>query len=471
MFRFLYVSAMLSLMATIAAAAPKNIVFLVADDLGRQVGCYGDAVAKTPNIDALAASGTRFVNAFASVSSCSPSRATMLTGVPTHTNGQYGLAHGTHNSHSFRNVKGLPALLASAGYRSGVVAKLHVQPKEVYPFDAEIADAGRNPVSVAEKARKFIQDAAGKPFFLHIGYTDPHRTAKGFGNDNKYPATVPNAKFDPAKLPVPYHLPDVPEVREELAEYYQSVARMDHGIGLMMKVLEETKTLEDTLIVFLSDNGIPFPGAKTTLYDAGIHLPLIIKKPGQKAGVVSDAMVSFTDLVPTALDWAGIAKSTILPGRSLLPILEQPKPEGWDEVYASHQFHEVTMYYPMRVVRTRTHKLILNLAHELEYPSASDLWESPTWQGVLKRNDAMMGQRPTKDFLHRPKVELYDIVADRNELKNRADEPGMKAIHDELLKKLTAWRSKTNDPWLPEKKFPHSWKVSTSAGTRICNRT
>ena len=327
------------------------------------------------------------------------------------------------------------------------MAKLHVQPKEVYPFDAEIADAGKNPVSVAEKARKFIQDAAGKPFFLHVGYTDPHRTAKGFGNDNKYPATVPNVKFDPAKLPVPYHLPDMPEVRAELAEYYQSVARMDHGIGLIMKVLEDTKTLDDTLIVFVSDNGIPFPGAKTTLYDAGIHLPLIVKKPGQKAGVVSDAMVSFTDLVPTVLDWAGIAKPAVLPGRSLLPILEQTKTNGWDEVYASHQFHEITMYYPMRAVRTRTHKLILNLAHELEYPSASDLWESPTWQGVLKRNDAMMGQRPTKDFLHRPKVELYDVVADANELKNRADEPGMKAVREEMQKKLTAWRSRTNDPW------------------------
>ena len=447
MFRFLFAGAMLSLMAAVAGAAPKNVVFLVADDLGRQVGCYGDAVAKTPNIDALAASGTRFTNAFASVSSCSPSRATMLTGMPTHMNGQYGLAHATHNAHSFRNVKGLPALLAPAGYRSGVVAKLHVQPKEVYPFDAEIADAGKNPVSVAEKARKFIQDAAGKPFFLHVGYTDPHRTAKGFGNENKYPATVPVVKFDPAKLPVPYHLPDMPEVRAELAEYYQSVARMDHGIGLIMKVLEDTKTLDDTLIVFLSDNGIPFPGAKTTLYDAGIHLPLIVKKPGQKAGVVSDAMVSFTDLVPTVLDWAGIAKPAVLPGRSLLPILEQPKPNGWDEVYASHQFHEVTMYYPMRAVRTRTHKLILNLAHELEYPSASDLWESTSWQGVLKRNDAMMGQRPTKDFLHRPKVELYDIVADANELKNRADEPGMKAVREEMQKKLTEWRAKTNDPW------------------------
>src|SRR5215831_11099458 len=114
-----------------AAAGPKNVVLLVADDLGLEVGCYGDASAKTPNIDALAKTGTRFTQGFASVSSCSSSRASILTGMPTHMCGQYGLAHATHNSHSFPNVRGLPALLAPAGYRSGVIAKLHVLPKEV----------------------------------------------------------------------------------------------------------------------------------------------------------------------------------------------------------------------------------------------------------------------------------------------------------------------------------------------------
>src|SRR5438874_11905244 len=131
-----------------ASAGPKNVVLLVADDLGMEVGCYGDRVAKTPNIDALAKSGTRFTHGFASVSSCSPSRASLLTGMPTHQSGQYGLAHGTHNASSFKNVRSLPALLAPAGYKSGVIAKLHVQPKEVYPFDAEFPGNGRNPVQI-----------------------------------------------------------------------------------------------------------------------------------------------------------------------------------------------------------------------------------------------------------------------------------------------------------------------------------
>src|SRR6266545_3240772 len=184
------------------AAERKNVVLLIADDLGMQVGCYGDKVAKTPNIDALAKTGTRFTHGFASVSSCSPSRSTLLTGMPTHQNGMYGLAHATHNQNSFRTVRGLPALLAPAGYRSGVIAKLHIQPKEVYPFDVEVAGNGRNPVQIAEQAKKFIADCGDKPFFLLVGFTDPHRAAKGFANE-KYPEGVPVVKFDPKLLPIP----------------------------------------------------------------------------------------------------------------------------------------------------------------------------------------------------------------------------------------------------------------------------
>ncbi len=443
-----------------APAAPKNVLLLVADDLGLQVGCYGDKVAKTPNIDALAKSGTRFMHAFASVASCSPSRATLLTGMPTHQCGQYGLAHATHNQHSFRTVRGLPALLGPAGYRSGVIAKLHVQPKEVFPFDVEIGGNGRNPVQIAEQAKKFFAESGDKPFFLLVGFTDPHRAAKGFANDGKYPDSVPAVKFDPKTVPVPYHLPDTDEVRAELAEYYQSIARLDHGVGLVLKELEAAKQLDNTLVIFLSDNGIPFPGAKTTLYDAGVHLPLLIRKPGQKAGVACSAMASWTDLAPTILDWCGVKPAPVgkkdapLPGRSLLPLLEQEKAEGWDRVFGSHQFHEVTMYYPMRMVRTRTHKYILNLAHPLEYPFASDLWGSDMWQGVLKRRDKFMGQREVRSFLHRPKEEFYDVSKDPNELNNlMLDAKWLAVPSNQVLvgahkSWLADWRKKTLDPWL-----------------------
>jgi N-sulfoglucosamine sulfohydrolase len=439
----------LLLLTPLAAAEKKNVLVLIADDLGKELGCYGDKVAKTPNLDALAASGTRFPNSFASVSSCSPSRATMLTGMPTHQCGQYGLAHATHNASTFKTVKGLPALLNPAGYHTGVVGKLHVQPKEVYPFTEEIADPGRNPVSMAAKAKAFIEGAKEKPFFLWMGYTDPHRAGvKGFANENKYPASVPAIKFDPKTVPVPYHLPDTPVVRQDLAEYYESVARLDHGVGTVLKVLEETKNTDNTLVIFLSDNGIPFAGAKTNLYDVSLNLPFIVRKPGQKAGIVNEAMISYTDLAPTILEWCGVKPSASLLGKSWLPILEDSKPKDWDVVYASHQQHEVTMYYPIRMVRTRTHKLLLNLANGLEYPHASDLWESPTWQSILKDGTTMMGQRSVEQYLRRPKEELYDLTADPNELKNVIDDPKQAIALKELREKLAAWRKATNDPWL-----------------------
>jgi N-sulfoglucosamine sulfohydrolase len=434
-----------------AVAEPSrlNVVLLIADDLGLQCGCYGNPVIKTPNIDALAQSGTRFANAFASVASCSPSRATLLTGLPTHASGQYGLAHADHNVHSFRTIQSVPKLLQKAGYRTGVIAKLHVQPAEIYPWDADLTRIqGRNPIAIAEAARQFMDESGDKPFFLLVGFTDPHRAAKGFANEKQFKG-VPAVKYDPKDVIVPYHLPDKPEVREELAEYYQSISRMDHGVGLVLKAIEESKNADKTLVIFLSDNGIPFPGAKTTLYDAGVHLPLIVRSPTQKQhGVVNQAMVSWTNIAPTILEAGGVVSPKELPGRSLLPILSNEKPMGWDTVFGSHQFHEITMYYPVRMVRTRTHKYLLNLAHPLPYPFASDLWGSATWQGILKRNDTMMGQRSRAAFEQRPREELYDLRDDPNELKNLAGDEKHTKVLDVLRAQLRAWQEATRDPWL-----------------------
>src|SRR5436309_1866246 len=148
-----------------AEPARKNVVLLIADDLGLDLGCYGNAAVRTPHIDALAAAGTRFTHGFACVSSCSPSRAALYTGLHTHHSGQYGLAHATHNAHTFRTVESLPNLLgAVGGYRTGIIGKLHVQPKEVYPWDVEIS-GGRNVVQMARQARQFIEESGDRPFF------------------------------------------------------------------------------------------------------------------------------------------------------------------------------------------------------------------------------------------------------------------------------------------------------------------
>jgi N-sulfoglucosamine sulfohydrolase len=437
--------------ASAAQPAHRNILLLVADDLGLDLGCYGNGVIKTPHLDALAKKGVRFSHAFAAVSSCSPSRATLYSGLHTHTSGQYGLAHATHHFQSFDNVKSLPRVLRDAGYRTGIIGKVHVLPRTVYPFEVQIETGlggNRHVVEMARRARQFFTDAGDKSFLLVMGYSDPHRAARGFANDVTHPG-VTEVRYNPKDVLLPYHLPDQADARADLADYYQSVSRLDQGVGHVLEALKQTGHAEDTLVIFLSDNGIPFPGAKTTLYDAGVRLPLIISAPTQKQrGLVNTALVSWLDIMPTILDWAGVQPPTSLAGRSLLPILEQEKPQGWDVVFGSHQFHEVTMYYPMRMIRTRQHKYILNLAHQLDYPFASDLYNSATWQGVLKRGDKKLGQRDLESFLHRPHEELYDLEKDPNELKNVASDPHYADVLKGLRSRLREWQEKTKDPWV-----------------------
>jgi N-sulfoglucosamine sulfohydrolase len=222
-------------------------------------------------------------------------------------------------------------------------------------------------------------------------------------------------------------------------------------LGRLIEILKQAGKFDDTLIIFISDNGLPFPGAKTTVYEAGLRLPCVIRNPAaQQRGIVSQALVSWVDIAPTILDFADVEPSprVKLHGRSTLPILEQEKPSGWDEMYASHTFHEVTMYYPMRVVRSGRHKLIWNIAHPLPFPFASDLWNSATWQDSLRLGeDFMYGRRTIKSFLNRPQFELYDLERDPDEVHNLADDPQHRQVLAELQQKLREFQRRTGDPW------------------------
>lgn len=427
---------------------PRNVVVIVADDLGLDLGCYGNTAIRTPNIDGLAKRGVRFAKAYATVASCSPSRASIYTGLFTHQNGQYGLQHPPHSQEAHAWVMGLPRLLRMAGYFTGIIGKVHVGPASVYGWDSEVTKGtGRNVVGHAQRAKELIAEAGKRPFFLVVGYIDPHRAKVGFDNEKvaKDPAEI---RYDPEKVIVPPHLPDNAEVRRDLAEYYQSLSRLDRGVGLLLKTLEEAGQLDSTLIIFMSDNGIPFPGAKTTLYEAGVHLPLIVAGPGVPPGRVNQALVSWVDVAPSVLDWCQAkGPSYKLPGKSFVPILKEDEPKGWDAVFGSHQMHEITMYYPMRSITTRTHKYIVNLDHTKAFPFPSDLWASPSWQSVRTTGAKMLGQRSVADFLHRPKEELFDLTKDPHELKNVANDPANASVLVELRQRVRTWQQETNDPW------------------------
>jgi len=458
----------------------RNIVMFVVDDQGRDAGCYGNPVIQTPNLDALAKDGTRFDYAFCTTASCSASRSVILTGLHNHTNGQYGHQHSYHRFHTKDTVVSLPVWLSKAGYRTARIGKYHVAPEEIYAFDRHITGnqgGSRNPVSMAEKCRDWIETNKETPFFLFFCTSDPHRGGgygenlpyrpNLFGNNQAYDG-VEEVTYDPDDVIVPPYLPDSPECRAELAQYYQSVSRIDQGLGRLVKILKDANLYENTLILYLSDNGIAFPGAKTTLYEPGMRLPLIIRSPDQtKRGLGTDAMVSWTDLTPTLLAFAGLEPEALktkanngrmvdytFHGRSFLGALDKEHPKGWDAVFASHTFHEITMYYPMRVIRTRQYKLLLNLAHQLPYPFASDLYSSPTWQAAIRQGeDGLYGKRRIKDYIQRPRHELYNMEADSHEISNLAENPEFAKTLKGLQDRLKAFQEETGDPWMVKYKY------------------
>ncbi|UUP15927.1 sulfatase family protein [Nitratireductor thuwali] len=432
----------------------RNILLLIADDLGRMTGCYGETAIRTPNIDALAASGTRFDMAFTSTASCSASRSVVYSGLHTHENGQYGLNHDHHHFITFAHVETAPTLLGAAGYRTGIIGKVHVGPDAVYPWESREESATRDVAWVADRAKAFFDRAADdtRPFFLTIGFTDPHRdwTRGGFGNDQEFDPRVERRRFAPRDVAVPSFLPDIPEVRAELASYYESVDRLDQGVGLVLQELAKAGLGDETLVCFLSDNGAPFLNSKTTLYDAGIHLPLIVRAPGRKAGIASPNLVSFTDILPSFLDWAGHrGVSGPRRGRSLLPILEETEllPDR-QLVFGSHTFHEITNYYPTRFIRTPRYKYHRNVAWKLDFPFSGDLYGSLSWEGMRNREPVMIGRRPLKAYIERPPEELYDLESDPEEVENLATDPSHARLLAEMRSLMEDWQRDTGDPWL-----------------------
>ncbi len=438
-----------------------NIILIVADDHGRgDLGCYGNPVIQTPNLDQLAGEGVRFTNAFCTTASCSASRSVILSGLYNHHNGQYGHQHAYHHFSSFDTVRSLPVLLSQAGYRTARIGKYHVAPDHVYPFDTVLQGNDRNAVQMADACRPFLAEPDNKPFFLYFCTSDPHRGGgkatdllyqpDRFGNrEQGYPG-VAEAKYDSKDVVVPDFLPDTPECRAELAQYCQAVSRIDQGIGRLVEHLKNAGQYEDTVVIYISDNGIAFPGAKTTVYEPGINLPCIVRTPWQQnRGIACDALVNWADLAPTILDFAGATRADYeFHGRSFRQVLEDGHVEGWDTTYASHTFHEITMYYPMRVVRERRFKLIWNLAHGLDYPFASDLWDSATWQAIIQSGSKLYGRRTVDAYLHRPRFELYDLEADPHEVRNLADEPQYEDRLDAMKAKLKIFQKQTKDPWI-----------------------
>jgi len=457
-----------------------NILLIVSDDHGmNDAGCYGNPVIKTPNLDYLASQGLRFNNAFCTTASCSASRSVILTGLYNHANGQFGHQHAFHHFSTFDHIKSLPVLLAEGGYRTARIGKFHVGPEEVYPFDFVLDGHCRSPVEMADACKPVFESNSQSPFFLYFCTCDPHRgegkiesesyQPDRFGNrEAGWPGIVP-VHYNPEEVIVPDYLPDLQATRAELAQYYESVSRVDQGLGHLFELLKEYGKWDNTVIIYISDNGIAFPGAKTNLYEPGMKLPCIVYDPS--CGIQNaetDALVCWADITPTILDYAGILpEDNSIPGitpmewefleiprpskfhgKSFRKVMNNPDTDEFEEIYASHTFHEITMYYPMRVIRTREYKLIWNIASGLDYPYASDLWESATWQAALESGSGKYAKRSIESYERRPRFELYNIQEDPMELNNLAFKPEYADIMEKMKTKLINFQERTMDPWI-----------------------
>jgi len=429
-----------------AAAAPPNILLVTTDDQGLQAGCYGDPLAYTPNLDRFARQGVRFSRAYVTSASCSPSRSSILTGLYPHQNGQLGLSQLGYRMHD--GIETLPAVLHGAGYQTGILGKLHVEPEEAFPFPFNLSNRvweTRNLHFVARQFKNFLSQSAGRPFFFMCNLYDPHPP---YDHDPALGLPDPPLRAEDV-TPFPWLGIDTPAVREETAAIYNLTARADACFGALLEVLDEQQLARNTLVIFVSDNGPNFARGKTSCYEPGVHVPLVIRWPeGLPRRAVHHGFVSTVDLVPTICDAAGLDWPTALPGDSLLPVARGESLPRRRFLCTEYHSHAPDNWFPRRSIRGARYKLIHNLL--------PGRWNPFPWLGAeggaLQEADSP-ARRKLATFLRPPEIELYDLARDPHEWDNLADDPGHASIRSMFERALLDWRRRTDDPFLDEDHF------------------
>ncbi|UFH53967.1 sulfatase [Spirosoma sp. KNUC1025] len=436
------------------APSRPNILFILADDWSYPyASIYGDSSIRTPNLDRLAQHGTVFTNAYCASPSCTPSRAAMLTGRYPHNLGE-GVNLCGRLDHS---VPTYVQLLEKEGY------SVAFDRKGWAPGDFLKMGYTQNPAGDSAKLGfgPFIdQLPKDKPFFFWFGTNDPHRPFT-LGDGKK-------AGIDPQKIRLPAFLPDVPEIRSDVADYLSEVERFDREIGDLLTKLESSGQLANTIIVVASDNGMPFPHAKANLYDYGTRVPLLISRFSEAASQPkrNDSFVNLIDLMPTFLDWAGVKERPELDGISLVPVLAGQKPIHRSEVFLERERHCLCRAefdngagYPMRAIRTNEYLYIQNFRPDRMPAGDETIPNTPSIFGDVDggptkiymmdhRKDAAVKNLFTLGFDKRPAEELYILKDDPYNLHNRAGEAGYAQTTKALGQRLEAWMKQENDPRL-----------------------
>jgi N-sulfoglucosamine sulfohydrolase len=425
-----------------------NILYLHSHDTGRHVQPYGSAV-RTPRIQRLAEEGVVFRQAFCAASTCSASRACLLTGRYAHSNGMLGLAHRGWSLNDYEQH--IVHTLREVGYHSTLVGEQHISKEpDVIGYDEVVKIATTRATDVAPVTIDLLRRAHRRPFFLSVGFFETHREFfRPADGEERWVAPPPN-------------LPDTPEIRRDVAAFNASARSLDAGIGAVLDELEALGLDDDTLVICTTDHGMAFPGAKTTLTDRGIGVFLIMRGPGGfLGGRVIDALVSQVDLFPTICDLVGIPPPHWLQGRSMLPLVHGAE-EIRDEVFAEGTYHAA--YEPQRAIRTRRWKYIRRfddrptpVVVNTDDGPAKDLWRESGW--------AERGLAPEQ---------LYDLVLDPAEAENLIGREELAPVVRELRARLIRWMAETDDPLLdgpvdppPGAEYNEQDQISPREPTRI----
>lgn len=448
----------LGVTALAAAAADRlNVLIVITDDMScDSVGVYGSKLKDiTPHMDRLAARSLRFNHAFVQVGNCMPSRNVMFSGRYPHNNGVEGFYQVPKPGYPV-----MADLMKGAGYFTGIRGKVaHSTPYSPYPAWDTILDTlpdgtaahPKDPRSYYLSTRHGIAQAkaAGKPFCLNINISDPHKPF--YNEDGKPEVNKPSRVYTAAEVPVPGFLPDDPQIREELALYYSSVRRGDDALGEILRALEESGEDGRTLIVFLSDHGMPLPFAKTQLYYHSTRTPLMVRWPGvTAAGTVDDRhLVSGVDLLPTLLEIAGVPAPQGMDGRSFAPVLRGEAQAGRDFVVTEYNENSGGFRHPMRSIVTKDFAYIFNPWSVGGREMATATKGTVTYRRMqaLAKTDPKVAARLAL-FDRRVPEECFNYAADADALENLIDRPEFRSQRDALLRQLEAWMVRTRDPML-----------------------
>jgi N-sulfoglucosamine sulfohydrolase len=383
---------------------------------------YGYPVP-TPNIQLLADQGALFRQAFCAVPTCSGSRACLLTGQYGHNNGMLGLAHRGFSLNDYNQH--IVHTLHEAGYWTGLIGEQHISKRpDVIGYDHVVKVDKNHVETVAPLAIELIKSPPSSPFFLSVGFFETHREF-----------FEPTSARDALYSRPPANLPDLPETRRDIAAFKASARSLDQGVGTVLDAIDSSGIVENTLVIFTTDHGLAFPGAKATLYDRGLGVLYILRGPGGfTGGRVIDALVSHLDIYPTVCDLIGLPHPPWLQGKSLLPLMRGDVPDVRDVLFAEATFHAA--YEPQRAVRTKRWKYIRRF----------DGRDRP----VLPNTDDSL----SKDVLlrygwgeHRVDEEqLFDLAFDPNEAANLAYDPAHAEVLEEMRGRLQEWMQETDDP-------------------------